>query len=365
MNRKVNSQVLLGKSGTYKFEVKVTDKNKAIATKSYTIKIIAPSITGTLSDGVIKASYSKTLKATDGTAPYTWTKSSGTLPTGLTLNKSTGKLSGVPSKADKFTFKIKLTDKNKATATKSYTVTITSPSISGTLKAGTVSKSYSGTLKASGGTASYTWTISKGSLPSGLTLNKSKGTITGTPKKAAKYSFTVKITDKNKVTATKIYTITVKAASSGAVKTYSGQYEELYESESDDMNLNTEGKNLTSYEQNVTLNVKPVESHTYFVTELHVMSDDVLFQGTERDEDIVSVRANEPVRFILGTWPHEVSYETVCIDDEAHEEIEIHESTFIIPTELVHDDFKVYVKAKTVEGEYKLKSEELYISAEE
>ena len=104
------------------------------------------------------------------------------------------------------------------------------------------------------------------------------------------------------------------------------------------------------------------ESNSYFVTELSVVSEDVISQGTDRDEDLVIVKAGEPVRFMIGTWPHEVSDETVYVDDEPVKGIELQEGTFTLPAEMIHDDFKVCVKAKT--GDSELETEELYISAE-
>ncbi|WP_415583667.1 putative Ig domain-containing protein, partial [Janthinobacterium lividum] len=43
--------------------------------------------------------YSATLSATGGTAPYTFSVSSGTLPAGLSLNGATGVLSGTTNVA--------------------------------------------------------------------------------------------------------------------------------------------------------------------------------------------------------------------------------------------------------------------------
>lgn len=51
-------------------------------------------------------SYSQTLTAT-GTTPITWSVTSGSLPTGLTLNKSTGLISGTPTTAGTSTFTVK------------------------------------------------------------------------------------------------------------------------------------------------------------------------------------------------------------------------------------------------------------------
>jgi hypothetical protein len=50
-----------------------------------------------LTIGSPNTAYSATLTATGGVLPYTWSISSGTLPTGLTLNPTTGVISGTPT----------------------------------------------------------------------------------------------------------------------------------------------------------------------------------------------------------------------------------------------------------------------------
>src|SRR5262245_61732155 len=50
-----------------------------------------------VSDGMIDVAYSDILGTVGGVGPFSWNVSSGTLPTGLTLNPSTGEISGTPS----------------------------------------------------------------------------------------------------------------------------------------------------------------------------------------------------------------------------------------------------------------------------
>jgi hypothetical protein len=62
-----------------------------------------------LPPGDVGVPYDLQLTAVGGTAPYTWSVASGTLPPGLTLSP-TGKLSGTPTESGTFNFTIKVTD---------------------------------------------------------------------------------------------------------------------------------------------------------------------------------------------------------------------------------------------------------------
>jgi alpha-tubulin suppressor-like RCC1 family protein len=170
--------------------------------------------TATLTDGYLTTTYSQTLAATGGTTPYSWTISSGTLPTGLLLATSTGIISGTPTAAGAKTFTVQAKDANGATTTKSLTITAYAlPTVStSSLAGGKVNTSYSQTLAASGGKTAYVWNISSGTLPAGLTLS-SAGDISGTPTTAGTVTFTVKVTDANGKTATKSLSIAVTASS--------------------------------------------------------------------------------------------------------------------------------------------------------
>lgn len=77
----------------------------------------------TLPAGTEDEAYAQVLSATGGVGPYTFTKSAGDLPTGLTLSE-VGVLSGTPSAAGSFTFTVTATDYNGATGTREYTVVI-------------------------------------------------------------------------------------------------------------------------------------------------------------------------------------------------------------------------------------------------
>ncbi len=80
-----------------------------------------------LSDGTTAASYPVTFARTGGVGPTTWSLT-GTLPTGLSFNQSTGVITGTPTATGNFTFTLRATDANGCFGERSYPVTITSQS---------------------------------------------------------------------------------------------------------------------------------------------------------------------------------------------------------------------------------------------
>jgi hypothetical protein len=76
------------------------------------------------------AQYSEPLAASGGTSPYKWNISAGALPSGIQLS-ATGTISGTTAYAGKFPFTAKVTDTHGSTATRSYTLSVSSSSASG------------------------------------------------------------------------------------------------------------------------------------------------------------------------------------------------------------------------------------------
>ncbi len=203
---------------------RVTDSSSPAQTASVslTLTIASASLsitTAALPSGQVGTAYSTTLAASGGIPPYTWTLTSGTLPSGLTLNSATGQLSGTPTAAAigiSLTFEATDSSSPAETSTANLTLTIapiTLTIITATLPNGQVGTPYSATLQASGGSPPYTWTLFSGVLPAGLALNSSAGQISGIPTAAANATvLTFKATDSSSPAETSTVNLTLTIA---------------------------------------------------------------------------------------------------------------------------------------------------------
>jgi hypothetical protein len=203
-------------TGPFSFTVTATDTFGCTGAQLYSLTINCPVITlapPTLPAGTTGVAYSQTVSASGGIGTYTFTLSSGTLPTGLSL-ASGGALTGTPTVAGTYNFVVRATDTNGCNDSLAYSISVSCPTITvnpATLPNGNVSFAYSATVTATGGTGPYTF-VNVGSLPTGLTL-ASGGAISGTPTVAGTFVFTVDATDANGCIGTRLDSITILPAS--------------------------------------------------------------------------------------------------------------------------------------------------------
>lgn len=114
------------------FTIQIMDAASQTGTQAYTVTTSnppAPTITTTtLPNGAVNTAYNQTIQATGGLAPYAWSVSAGTLPSGLTLGSSTTNsvaLSGTPTTVQSnVTFTVQVTDSLSQAGSHAYTVDI-------------------------------------------------------------------------------------------------------------------------------------------------------------------------------------------------------------------------------------------------
>ena len=194
-------------AGTSNFTVRVTDTSGQVDEQPLLITIVFPSAptitTPSLPDGTVTIAYNKQVLATGGTGALAWTVSVGSLPPLLSLNPTTGVISGTPNTEGTFNFTVKATDTLSLFDTRALSIVVNAapPPLTITttsLPTGTVGMPYNPTvlqtLQATGGTTPYTWSVTP-ALPAPLTLDTSTGEITGTPSAISNTMHTFTVTD--------------------------------------------------------------------------------------------------------------------------------------------------------------------------
>jgi alpha-tubulin suppressor-like RCC1 family protein len=190
----------------------VTVANNSIATQDFSLNVVPLSVTTpNLAFGIQGSAYTRTVSATGGHPPYTWSIVSGALPDGLTVNSATGTIGGTPTTTGTSGFTVQATDAIGVTASNTYSVSIYSPmSVPPvTLPFAVTGSVYSQTISALGGLPPYTWSISAGALPAGLSFNAGTGVLSGTPTATGTFNFTVKATVANNDSVTRPLSMTV------------------------------------------------------------------------------------------------------------------------------------------------------------
>src|SRR5207249_55325 len=171
----------------------VTVKNStgsASNSQTFTINPPPPVITSaTTANGTVGVAFSYQITATNNPTSFNATG----LPAGLSVNTSSGLISGTPTTAGTYTVAISATNSGgTGTATLTLTIKPAAPVITSPLTAtGTVGVAFSYTITATNNPTSYNAT----GLPAGLSVNTSSGLISGTPTTAGTYSVTISATN--------------------------------------------------------------------------------------------------------------------------------------------------------------------------
>jgi hypothetical protein len=198
-------------SGTFTFSATAHDSampvHTASGTYSVTIAASAPSIEFAPPPATVGEPYEYTPPRRGGVEPYSWALTTGELPTGLTLDPSTGTIHGTPTASGTTALGIRLSDSSQPEAQgteASATITVEPAPrlqiVSSEMPSAVVGQPYRGLLLTSGGTTPLTWSLKSGSLPPGLSLEPETGVVSGTPSAKGTSKFTVQVTDSSSPT---------------------------------------------------------------------------------------------------------------------------------------------------------------------
>jgi hypothetical protein len=151
------------------------------------------------------SAYSGSCSATGGTAPYTYSVASGTLPAGLTLNPASGAVTGTPTMDSPASATFKVSDsgtpqQSATSALQNFAVAAPALTLTCQLPQAYSGVAYSGSCTGSGGIAPLQYGIIASYPGEDLVLNSSTGAITGTPQLTGVANFVITVTDSSSPT---------------------------------------------------------------------------------------------------------------------------------------------------------------------
>lgn len=187
----ISGTALSGSGGTYPVTINADNGVGVVAALPVSITVQEPTSISSANSTIFTVGSAGSFTVTATGTPAPTLGLTGSLPTGVTFNSTTGSLSGTPASGMGGSYSLTFSANNGvgSPASQSFTLTVReAPSISGTppspADAGTA---YSHTFTF-GGFPAPTFSVFSGSLPTGLTLNSSTGVISGTPSAAGTFS---------------------------------------------------------------------------------------------------------------------------------------------------------------------------------
>ncbi|MBN9219249.1 MAG: putative Ig domain-containing protein [Mesorhizobium sp.] len=211
-------------SPTTTYTVTATDEANPPQTSSRTFDL-------TVTSPVVATQTVPTLTLTSGRAATSVTPVTGSggiaalaysvnpsLPAGLSLDPSTGAITGTPSVASAATtYTVLVTDAGGATASNTFSLTINS-AVTATQAIATaiLTQNHAATsftpVTGGGGTSPLSYSVSP-ALPAGLSFDTANGQVTGTPSgSAAATTYTVTVSDANGASASNTFSLAVNGA---------------------------------------------------------------------------------------------------------------------------------------------------------
>lgn len=212
-NGAVSGTPTAAETGDFTVMVESGDGQTDTRSLSITVNAVLEITTGSLPNGLEGSDYDQALAATGGDGSYAWSVASGTLPAGLSLGASSGRIVGTPGASGQATFTVHVESGDGQSAEAELTLTVLGilEVATSTLPAVVVGTAYAQTLVANGGEAPYSWSIATDTLASGLSLNPATGEISGTPSSAGTVTFTVQVDSDDGQTAQQELSLTVHA----------------------------------------------------------------------------------------------------------------------------------------------------------
>lgn len=206
--------------GGYELLIRVTDSRGTSIVRKYLLNVVQTPLResiAALPEARVRVAYSATVRGAEGAGPFTFTLIQGSLPSGMTYDAASSRITGATEVAGSYPLLFRLQDSGGSLGDAAVTLVVRAAAVptltfsGAALPEGRVNEAYRFSLSSSGGTAPYRYMLIGGSLPAGVALS-SEGVIAGTPTQSGSFSPVVRSTDANGTTAQATFTLNIRVA---------------------------------------------------------------------------------------------------------------------------------------------------------
>jgi hypothetical protein len=216
-------------TGDFTFKIQVKDTGTRSDAETYTLAVVEPlRIATPLPAAEAGLPFTVDLEATGGRPGHTWSVE-GALPAGLALDPATGVISGTPRAAGSYPLKVTVTDALGLKTTQDVTLKVAARLmlVKRALRAAKLGVTYNALVLRIGGVGPFKWIVNgvskkrvstghnvkakraAGRLPLGIKLNPKTGRLSGVPRQAGTFRFSLRVTDKLGAVSTRTYLLKV------------------------------------------------------------------------------------------------------------------------------------------------------------
>jgi hypothetical protein len=198
-------------SGSFPIVITASNAVSPAATQDFTLSVGAGPIFTSADHATFNKGTAGTFTVTaSGSPPPTFTET-GALPAGVTLNGTSGVLSGTPTQSGSFPIVITAANGSGPNATQNFTLTVDAPAAITSTASTTFVKGHAGSFTVTATGYPLPTLGESGALPAGVTFVPGTGVLSGTPTVTGSFALVFTATNDIGTPATQGFTLTVDA----------------------------------------------------------------------------------------------------------------------------------------------------------